>query len=52
MVLPNTILQEEGEIYEISQKYLKKIPLIVVAGKEYEQDLPEIGLQKGQGYLE
>ena len=27
---------EEGEIYEISQKYLKKkIPLIVVAGKEY-----------------
>ena len=28
--------EEEGEIYEISQKYLKKkIPLIVVAGKEY-----------------
>ena len=28
--------KEEGEIYEISQKYLKKkIPLIVVAGKEY-----------------
>ena len=43
--------KQEGEIYEIARKYEKEnVPLIVVAGKEYEPDHQEIGQQKEQSF--